>query len=295
MRGGLAIFKPKGPSSYDMIRELRHLFPKGTKLGHAGTLDPAAEGLILLLVGEATRVQHLIKALDKTYRAVVRLGVRTDTLDGEGIVVEDIKVPEIEEDTIREALSSLTGQRMQRPPAYSAVKIAGERAYHKARAGDEFLLPEKKITIHSIELLCWNSPLITVSTRVSSGTYIRTLGLEIGEKLGLPASLAALERTRIGHFSLEDASSTDELFPENVCEKLIPLELLLSYMPQAEVDDAIVERLIQGKPTGSGISEELLQASLSIVFSNDHTQAFLCETKQGKLWSRRLIYNNGKQ
>ncbi len=293
MRGGLAVFKPCGPSSFDIIRKLRPHLPGKTKVGHAGTLDPAAKGLLMLVVGDATRIQHLLKDLDKTYLAAVRLGIRTDTLDAEGRVIEEREVPVISEEAIRVALRSLEGKRMQRPPAYSALKVQGERAYIKARSGVELTLPEREITIHSIELLSWDSPLIYIRTRVSSGTYIRSLALEIGEELGLPASLAALERTQIGEFSVNEAIGVDYLTSENVHERIIPIERLLSHLPQAEVSDAISDRLMQGKPVSTGIFKELLQAPVSILFSRDRTQAFLCETRQGKLWSRRLIYNNG--
>lgn len=294
MRGGLALYKPRGISSFDVIRRLRPILLTKTKLGHAGTLDPAAEGLILILVGEASRVQHLLKDLDKEYEAAVRLGVRTDTLDAEGKTLEEVEVPPLDEETIRNALDRLKGERMQRPPRYSAVKIKGLRAYEMARAGEEFELPERRVTIYEIELLSWQNPLLEIRTRVSSGTYIRSLAREIGDELGLPASLSALTRTRIGGFELKDALPLDNITIEGIRESMIPIRKLLSHLPQAEVSEENASRLMQGKPLSQGINPKLLDAPSSVVFSTDHRQAFLCEPRDGKLWSRRLIYNNGE-
>ena len=294
MRGGLALHKPRGISSFDVIRRLRPIIGKKTKIGHAGTLDPAAQGLLLILVGEATRVQNLLKDLDKEYEAVVRLGVRTDTLDAEGKVLEEVEVPPLDEKPIRSVLDKLKGERMQRPPRYSALKVKGRRAYDMARSGEEFELPERRVTIYEIELLSWKNPLLEIRTRVSSGTYIRSLAREIGEELGFPASLAALCRTRIGGFELKDALPLNNITIEGIRESMIPIEELLSHLPQAEVDTSSALMLLQGKPLSQGIDSELLDAPSSVVFSRDRRQAFLCEPRNGKLCSRRLIYNNGE-
>ena len=250
--------------------------------------------MILILVGEATRVQHLLKDLDKEYEAVVRLGVRTDTLDAEGKTLEEVEVPPLDEASLHSALDALKGERMQRPPRYSALKVNGRRAYDMARSGEEFELPERRVMIYEIELLSWQNPLLEIRTRVSSGTYIRSLAREIGDELGLPASLAALCRTRIGGFELKDALPLDNITIEGIRESMIPIRKLLSPLPQAEVSEENASRLLQGKPLSQGIDPELLDAPSSVVFSRDRRQAFLCEPRDGKLWSRRLIYNNGE-
>jgi len=292
VRGGLALHKPRGISSFDVIRRLRPIIGKKTKIGHAGTLDPAAQGLLLILVGEATRVQNLLKDLDKEYEAVVKLGVRTDTLDAEGKTFEEVEVPPLDEKPIRSVLNRLTGERMQQPPRYSALKVKGRRAYDMARSGEEFELPERMVTIYEIELLSWKNPLLEIRTRVSSGTYIRSLAREIGEELGLPASLSALTRTRIGRFEINDALPLDNITIEGIRESMIPIEELLSHLPQAEVSEENASRLLQGKPLSQGIDPELLDAKYSVLFSTDRSKAFLCEPRQGILWSRRLIYND---
>jgi tRNA pseudouridine55 synthase len=292
VRGGLALHKTKGTSSFDVIRRLRPIIGEKTKIGHAGTLDPAAQGLLLILVDEATRVQNLLKDLDKEYEAVVRLGVRTDTLDAEGKVLEEAEVPVLDEKVIRDALDKLTGERMQAPPRYSALKVKGRRAYDMARKGEEFELPERRVTISEIELLSWKNPLLEIRTRVSAGTYIRSLAREIGEELGLPASLAALCRTRIGRFELKDSLPVDNITIQSIKEAMIPIEELLSHLPQAEISEQSALRLLQGKPLSGGIDPELLDAKYSVLFSTDRSKAFLCEPRQGMLWSKRLIYND---
>ena len=183
---------------------------------------------------------------------------------------------------------------MQRPPRYSALKVKGRRAYDMARSGEEFELPERRVTIYEIELLSWKNPLLEIRTRVSSGTYIRSLAREIGEELGLAASLSALTRTRIGRFEIKDALRLEGITIESIRKAMIPIEELLSHLPQAEIDTSSALMLLQGKPLSQGIDPELPDAPSSVVFSRDRRQAFLCEPRDGKLCSRRLIYNNGE-
>ncbi|MBN2379026.1 tRNA pseudouridine(55) synthase TruB [candidate division WOR-3 bacterium] len=290
MRGGLLINKPVGISSFDVIRRLRELLPRSTKMGHSGTLDPAAHGLLLILVGQATRIQHLLKDLDKEYIAHVRLGVATDTLDSEGEVVEEVDVPDLDEEKIREALSSLTGTRMQRPPQYSAVKVRGRRAFELAREGREFELREREVKVYELELLSWERPIVKIRAGVSRGTYIRSLAAEIGSALSLPASLSSLVRTRVGRFRLENSSLLDNLTVDAINRAMIPIEELLGHLPQVEVDDLSAHRLLEGKPLNAGFDPGLAEEPYCVVFSPGHERVFLCEPRKGMLWSRRMIY-----
>lgn len=284
--------KPKGISSFDVIRKLKSIFPRGTKLGHAGTLDPAASGLLLVLVEEATRIQKILKDLDKEYVAQVRLGVLTETLDAEGEIIEKSEVPELDNETIRKVLASLAGTRRQRPPRYSALKVGGRRAYDLARSGEDFELGEREITIHHIELLSYLPPILTISTRVSSGTYIRSLAVEIGHKIGVPASLKDLRRTRVGNFFLQKAIDLDKFGIESIRGVMIPIEDLAAHLPQEVMTETAITRLLQGKPLEE-VDTRLLQSPSSIIFSPGHRQAFLCEPREKMLWSKRMIYNDG--
>jgi tRNA pseudouridine55 synthase len=293
VRGGLRVFKPLGISSFDVIRSLRSIMPRGTVLGHAGTLDPAAEGLLLVLVNEATRVQHLLKDLEKTYIAVVRLGVETDTLDAAGKVTREVEVPEIEAEAIKAALGRLEGKRMQKPPVFSAIKVEGRRSYERARRGEEFELPERQVEIKRLELVKWRSPLIEIRSLVSSGTYIRSLSKEIGEAFSLPASLEHLKRTHIGGFSSEDALGLEGLTIDDVERSLLDLRKLLAHIPQFDVDEDAALRLLQGKTLEmEGEGPDYEQGTVA-AFSRDGSKAFLCKQEGRTVRSQRLLYNNG--
>lgn len=293
MRGGLRVYKPLGVSSFDVIRSLRSIMPPGTTLGHAGTLDPAADGLLLVLVNEATRVQHLLKDLDKTYLAVVRLGVETDTLDKTGKVIREAEVPEIDTETIRAALGELEGKRKQKPPVFSAIKVNGRRSYERARKGEEFELPERQVEIKELELVKWRSPLIEIRSLVSSGTYIRSLAKEIGAALSLPASLEHLKRTHIGAFSSDDAVRLEGLTFEVVERSLLDLRQLLAHIPQYVVNEEAALRLLQGNALEMEAAEPFCGQGAAAVFSGDGTKAFLCSREGRTIRSKRLLYNNG--
>ncbi|MBD3284844.1 tRNA pseudouridine(55) synthase TruB [candidate division WOR-3 bacterium] len=295
LRGGLRVIKPAGPSSFDVIRRLKEILPRGTRMGHTGTLDPAASGLLLVLIGTATRIQHLLKDLDKEYEAVIRLGVATDTDDMEGRVTERAEVPLIAEGRIKEVLSGLEGTRMQRPPRYSALKVDGKRAYAKARSGEAFELPERTVTVFNLKLVSWDAPFIRIKTVVSAGTYIRSLAREIGGILGVPASLSSLVRTRIGQFAADDALGLDELSKDSVADKMISVLELLSHLPRARISYVEAEMLIQGKPLDENAYTELQDFPLSILYTADKSRAFLCKPQDGRLRSRRLLYTDDSE
>ena len=179
-------------TSHDLVAELRRALPRGTKVGHAGTLDPFATGLLLLLVGRATRAQRFLADLPKTYRALARLGWTSDTGDRDGELIETGRIPE--------RLEIPVGPQLQRPPAYSAVKLGGERAYARARRGESVETEPRPVTVHSAELLWRDAERAAFEIECSSGTYVRTLVTDLGD-----AYCEQLERTAIGPFRLEDA------------------------------------------------------------------------------------------
>ena len=209
----ILIDKPAGMSSFGVVarvrRKLRDELGKKTKVGHTGTLDPFATGLLIILAGKATKKSDEFLKKDKVYEATVKLGETSTTGDIEGEIekVSD-KVPTL--DDIKKACDKLTGEIMQTVPAFSAVKINGERAYKLARKGKEVEMPTRKVTIFSLEILDYAYPNLKIRTHVSSGTYIRTLGEDIGKLLGTGAYLTALRRTKIADFSVEAALKLDE-------------------------------------------------------------------------------------
>jgi tRNA pseudouridine55 synthase len=213
MDGVILADKPAGKSSHDIVAAVRRELPRATKVGHAGTLDPFATGLLLLLVGRATRAQRFFMALPKTYAAVARLGARSSTGDPEGEIVETGFVPE--------TLVLPVGEIRQRPPAHSAVKLSGERAYRKARRGEAVEVPERTVTVHRFEEIGREGDRVELEIECSSGTYVRSLVADLGD-----AYCEALRRTAIGPFRVEEADGCT----------LIPLDEALSFLPERRLE-----------------------------------------------------------
>lgn len=211
----LLINKPPGITSHDVVDEVR----KATgikKVGHAGTLDPFAEGLLIILVGrEETRLQSKFLNLDKEYEATLILGAETDTFDSEGKIQDTNKLQIPKKKTVEAALKKFIGEQEQMPPAFSAKKVKGKKAYELARKGETVELEPKKVTIHNLELLDYDYPELKIRTRVSSGTYIRALARDIGRALGTGAHVKELKRTQIGEHKLKDAQTLKELREES--------------------------------------------------------------------------------
>lgn len=207
-KGIFAVYKPVGMTSYDVIRRIKKEFP-GEKIGHGGTLDPLAEGVLVVGVGrEATRSLHdVLKGTDKVYEAEIELGRTSETDDSEGPIVNSYAGEPVTEKAVKSILQQFVGVIEQVPPRYSAIKINGQSAYKRARRGEEFVIEPKTITIHSIDLLEYSYPVVKIRVKSASGVYIRSLARDIGKKLGTGAYMKALKRTAVGEFGLEDALS----------------------------------------------------------------------------------------
>lgn len=217
--GLLLVDKPVGISSFDVIRQLRRI-TGFRKIGHAGTLDPAASGLMLMLFGPACKQAAQFSKLDKRYAAEVTLGAQSSTGDREGVLTPGAAHRPSEAD-IRAALVRLTGEITQAPPVYSAIKIHGQEAYKRARAGEVVEMPLRRVVIYENSLVRYGYPLIELNCRVSSGTYIRTVAEDLGKLLGTGAYLSALVRTQVANFDLDKAVKLDELTAEAVSAQLI--------------------------------------------------------------------------
>lgn len=202
--GVLVVDKPVGLTSHDVVQVVR----KGTNIkraGHTGTLDPRASGVLVILLGPAVRLSEYVSASDKRYQAVLRLGASTDTYDAEGRITRSAPVDHITEEQFEEALQGFVGEIEQVPPPYSAVKIKGRKAYEMAREGEEVDLAPRRITVYHLELLEWAPPEAVIDVYCSSGTYVRSLAHDLGEKMGVGAHLVGLRRTKSGRFTLRDA------------------------------------------------------------------------------------------
>lgn len=240
--GLLLVDKPTGMTSHDAVDRVRRVL--GIKrVGHAGTLDPMASGLLLMGVGRGTRLLRFLSDLEKEYEGTGRLGVETDTLDADGEVVRTASV-DVAEDDLRSAMKDLTGDIEQRPPAYSAVHVGGERLYRAARRGEAVEAPARSVRVDSFDLERFATPDFDFRAVVSSGTYVRSLVAEAGTAVGSGAHLTRLVRTRIGRFELGAAKP-----PEEVGEPL-PLEAAVSHLPMMTLseDEAIAAR--HGRPLG---------------------------------------------
>lgn len=240
--GLLLVDKPRGMTSHDAVDRVRRVIGI-KKVGHAGTLDPMASGLLVMGVGRGTRLLRFLSDLDKEYEGTGKLGVETDTLDAEGEVVRTAPV-DVSEADLRTAMEALTGEIEQRPPAYSAVQVAGERLYKAARRGEAVEAPPRKVRVDRFELEGFVSPDFDFRVVCSSGTYVRSLVAEVGARLGCGAHLTRLVRTRIGHFSLDEAKPPDDV------GGVLPLETAVAHLPRLDLseDEAIAAR--HGRPLG---------------------------------------------
>ena len=232
--GILNVNKPTGPTSFDIIRLVR----TGTgirKAGHAGTLDPLASGVLLVLLGQAARISEYLMDLPKTYRATVRLGVSTDTYDAEGAPTHEARLVEVTRTDLSAALEAFVGEIEQAPPAYSAIKVKGQPAHRLARKGAAIALAPRPTRIYRIELLRFEPPDVEIDVECGKGTYIRSLAHDLGQALGCGAHLAALVRTRVGPFSVESATDVPDLehgFESGEWrESMLPMDCGLTQLP----------------------------------------------------------------
>ncbi|RKH43498.1 tRNA pseudouridine(55) synthase TruB [Corallococcus llansteffanensis] len=250
MDGVLVIDKPLGPTSFDVVRQVRSLL-KVKKAGHTGTLDPMATGVLPVCLGEATKVAGYITEGDKAYDAVVRLGVETDTQDAQGKPTAEAPVPPLTAALLESVLAPFRGTFEQVPPMYSAVKIAGKRLYELARAGEEVERASRTVTVHELVLRDFSADRLTLSVRCSKGFYVRTLAFDLGRALGCGAHLEALRRTASGPFTLARALPLGDLASlsrEAVAGRLVSLAESLTDLPSVRVGAEDARRVSHGVP-----------------------------------------------
>ena len=251
MDGVLAVNKESGWTSHDVVAKVRELLG-GVKVGHAGTLDPAATGLLPLLIGKGTRIAEYLVEWDKEYRAQLRLGETTDTLDATGTVLVRQSTAHVTPAAIREAVERFRGEIQQLPPMYSAVKIDGVPLYRLARAGKTLVREPRTVVIHQLDVLGIDGQNVTLRVVCSKGTYIRTLCADIGKALGVGGHLRALERTRVGPLMLDQALTVDEINRRHrvgdLTAHIRPLDEVLRNLPAVVVDSRAADRVCHGAP-----------------------------------------------
>ena len=257
--GILLLNKQRGITSHDAVMKIRNAIHR-KRVGHTGTLDPQAEGLLVICIGSATKIVQYLSNFDKSYEAEIYLGKRSTTFDSEGVITSDM--PEVAPDfsaiEFSDILAEFRGSIRQKVPAYSAVRVDGKRLYELARAGKEVERPERLVTITELEVVSYNKPRLTIRVSCSKGTYIRTLADDIGNKLECGAYLSALKRTRVSGLLLENALTIDEVEKLHqsgkLKERLLPFQDILNFSC-IFVSDIFKEKVISGAVlTSSDIS-----------------------------------------
>lgn len=292
--GVINIYKEAGYTSHDVVAKLRGIL-KQKKIGHTGTLDPQAQGVLPVCLGKGTKLCDLLADHDKEYEAVLRLGITTDTQDMEGNVLQESSV-QVSEEEVRTCILSFQGEQMQVPPMYSALKVNGKKLYELAREGKVVERKARSVTFHKIEVLWMELPKVKIRVQCSKGTYIRTLCNDIGEKLGCGGCMEELLRTRVERFALEDAVKLDEVqkaMEEGTVDSLIlPVDRIFDQYPTAKTTtqgDLLVHN-------GNRLFSELLQEEPEIesgyvrVYDSEDTFIGLFEKKTDQLVPVKMFY-----
>ena len=247
--GIVLIDKNRGETSFDVVRRVRKVL-KLKKVGHAGTLDPFATGLLIVLLGQGTKLSPYLMSREKKYRARLRLGIETDTQDPTGRILQRRPVPAFDLKTIKEHALGFIGEAEQVPPIFSAVRYRGKRAYELARKGIKLDLKKRKVTIRSLEIISVDLPDVTMEVACSSGTYIRSLAADLGKKLGPGAHLDALRRLSIGPFTLKDALNLEKVgqgqAERALQDRVIPLREAIPHLREVQVDDQLARKIRNG-------------------------------------------------
>jgi tRNA pseudouridine55 synthase len=244
--GLLNVNKPSGVTSRRVVDQVKRLV-KPAKVGHAGTLDPLASGVLVIGIGQATRLVEYVQKMPKRYRATFLLGRGSDTEDIEGVVVPLANARQPSGAELERAMAALTGEIEQRPPAYSALKISGQRAYALARAGEAVDLESRKVIIYRAEMMRYDYPELCINIECGSGTYIRSFGRDLAESVGTAAVMSALERTAIGRFTLEEAVDAGQLTRENIAVRMLsPTLAVRGLMREWLITEPEIQRLKNG-------------------------------------------------
>jgi tRNA pseudouridine55 synthase len=298
LSGVLVVDKPAGPTSFEVVARVRRAL-RARKAGHAGTLDPAATGVLVVCLEEAVRLQQYLTVGEKAYLATIAFGAATDTQDAEGRVVAEADASGLAEETVRAALTGFVGELDQVPPMFSAVRVDGRRLHEAARAGEEVPRSPRRVRIDALQLLELLPPhggrrLARVSVRCGKGTYVRTLAADLGGVLGVPAHLAALRRTASCGFGLEQAIPLPELEalarqggPEALRSRLVPMARALPGMPRVDVTPAQATDLVHGR----SIAADPAHAPGALVAAVDGLERLVavCAAGDGRLRPVRVL------
>ncbi len=251
LHGILNVYKEKGYTSHDVVAKLRGIVGQ-KKIGHTGTLDPDATGVLPVCLGKATKVCDLLTDKDKTYRAILKLGISTDTQDISGKIIKEMDPKGLTEEEVRQAILSFVGDYEQVPPMYSALKVNGKKLYELARQGKTIERKSRPVKIHEIKIEEMNLPRVEFTVTCSKGTYIRTLCHDVGEKLGVGGCMEELERIAVGRFHLRDAltlKEIQEMKEEGTLEEILrPVDSVFLQYPKMQVKASYESLAFNGNP-----------------------------------------------
>lgn len=251
--GLLVLDKPSGRTSRAVVDRVLHWFPRRTRVGHTGTLDPLATGVLVLCLGVATRLAEYVQRMSKTYRAGLLLGARSDTDDADGTIVPIANAHAPDSTRLAECVGTFLGVIEQVPPAHSAAKVTGRRAYELARRGEEVSLQPRPVHIYRIDILHYDYPHLELEVHCGKGTYIRSLARDLGERLGCGALVQSLRRTRVGPFTVDEALTLDVDVP-TAHARLLPIESAVAELPRVILPDAELHRLCRGQTVACGVA-----------------------------------------
>lgn len=286
LSGLLILNKPTGMTSRAALDFVAKPL-RGTKVGHAGTLDPLASGVLVVAIGPATRLISYVQDSAKTYQTVILLGARSDTLDADGQIVltTDPKVPPRE--AVEAAVATQVGLISQMPPQFSALKVEGRRAYDLARAGESVELAPRQVRIDRVEIVSYEWPRLGLEIDCGGGTYIRSIARDVGEILGCGGLVEVLIRTRIGPFRLEESIDPRTLAPESITGHILPPLAALDRLPRLTIDEIEHAEILQGRPVRSDQMSEIGEVSL---LDRSGTLIAIGERMgDGRIWPRKVL------
>ena len=294
MDGVINLNKPRGKTSFQMVALVRKLSGE-RKVGHSGTLDPDATGVLPILLGRATRLARFLIESTKVYRAEIEFGRATSTYDSSGSITQEADASSLTQERIESALSSFRGPIEQIPPMYSAIKHQGKPLYHLARAGIEVPRRPRQVDIFRLDILDWQNPILTIEVACSKGTYIRSLAHDLGQVLGGAAHLKGLVRLQSGIFCIDEAISVDQLedsFQHGYWETFLqPPDVVLAHFPAIVVDAAGEEEIAHGRPLPETEGQDGISGEQCRAYSSDgRFLALLILDQESGLWRPRRVF-----
>ncbi len=269
IHGFFIIDKPIGPTSHDVVKHIRAIVDQ-RRVGHAGTLDPFASGILIVAVGQATRLLEYVHDLPKTYLTTIVLGARSTTDDrmGEITPIDNPSIPTLE--IIQETIKSFIGQIEQIPPAYAAIKVQGKKLYEYAREGTAMEVPARSVTIHNIEIVRYEFPELELLVHCSTGTYIRALARDVGESLGVNGYASTLRRTAIGNWNETNAIKLENITKNVITEHLYETEKLIQHLPNITLSYENVAKFKQGRAVEFSTYETIVSHDRPISVFNEN-------------------------